>query len=263
MNRSPTISVKNMTPEEAWSGRRPSVDHFQIFGCIAYTHVPDEKRKKLDDKSEKCIFLGVSEASKAYKLLNPLTKKIVISRDVIFDEENTRDWSVQQSTPIIFKNEFEEVVASPEISETSTEEAAETSPPVVPEISETPTQTVVETLPSILGETDPANQPLRRARRRPSWMSDYEVKGIEVNDDAITHFALFAYCEPTVFESVVREEKWRKAMDAEIEAIEKNDTWELTDLPEKQKTIGVKWVYKTKLKENGEIDKYKVRLVAK
>ena len=52
-------------------------------------------------------------------------------------------------------------------------------------------------------------------------------------------------------------------MDAEIAAIEKHDTWELSDLPEGHKTIGVKWVYKTKLKENGEVDKYKARLVAK
>ena len=52
-------------------------------------------------------------------------------------------------------------------------------------------------------------------------------------------------------------------MDEEIEAIERNNTWELIDLPRGHKTIGVKWVYKTKLKENGEVDKYKARLVAK
>lgn len=46
-------------------------------------------------------------------------------------------------------------------------------------------------------------------------------------------------------------------------AIERNNTWELTDLPRGHKTIGVKWVYKRKLKENGEVDKYKARLVAK
>ncbi|RVW79987.1 Retrovirus-related Pol polyprotein from transposon TNT 1-94 [Vitis vinifera] len=56
LNRSLTFSVQNMTPEEAWSGRKPTVDHFKIFGCIAYAHVPDEKRKKLDDKGEKCVF---------------------------------------------------------------------------------------------------------------------------------------------------------------------------------------------------------------
>ncbi|KAM2202178.1 hypothetical protein ACFX1X_001031 [Malus domestica] len=52
-------------------------------------------------------------------------------------------------------------------------------------------------------------------------------------------------------------------MDQEIQSIEKNDTWELVKLPPGGKTIGVKWVFKTKLKENGEVDKYKARLVAK
>jgi len=41
----------------------------------------------------KCVFIGVSEESKAYRLYNPITKKIIISRDVLFDEENTWDWS--------------------------------------------------------------------------------------------------------------------------------------------------------------------------
>ena len=85
-----------------------------------------------------------------------------------------------------------------------------------------------------------------RVRRRPAWMSDYEVTGIDQSEDPLTHFALFSDCDPTSFEVAVTEPKWRKAMDAEITAIERNDTWELTDLPKGQKTIGVKWVYKTK-----------------
>ncbi|GKV38841.1 hypothetical protein SLEP1_g46706 [Rubroshorea leprosula] len=52
-------------------------------------------------------------------------------------------------------------------------------------------------------------------------------------------------------------------MAEEIGSIERNQTWELTDLPERHKTIGVKWIYKTKLKENGAVDKFKARLVAK
>ena len=46
------------------------------------------------------------------------------------------------------------------------------------------------------------------------------------------------------------------------EDIEKNDTWEHADLLGGHKLIGVKWVYKTKIKENGDIDKYKVSFVA-
>jgi len=77
-------------------------------------------------------------------------------------------------------------------------------------------------------------------------MKDCKVTGIE---DPITHFSLSSDCDPTSFDSVVKEERWRKAMDYEIDAIERNDTWELSDLPNGQKTIEVKWVFKTKLKK--------------
>jgi hypothetical protein len=86
MNRSPTFAVQDITPEEAWSGSKPSVHHFRVFGCLAHVHIPDVHRKKLDGKSIKCILLGLSEESKAYKLYNPLEKKILISRDVVFEE---------------------------------------------------------------------------------------------------------------------------------------------------------------------------------
>ncbi|CAL2240045.1 unnamed protein product [Prunus armeniaca] len=52
-------------------------------------------------------------------------------------------------------------------------------------------------------------------------------------------------------------------MDVEIEAIKKNDTWELADLSIGAKKVGVKWVYKTKFNENGEVEKYRAQLVAK
>ena len=52
-------------------------------------------------------------------------------------------------------------------------------------------------------------------------------------------------------------------MDQEIDSIEKNDTLDLVNLPKYKNLIGVKWVYKTKLNEKGEIDRFKARLVAK
>jgi hypothetical protein len=82
-----------MTPEEAWSGEKPSVHHFKVFGCLAFAHIPDSQRTKLDDKSIKCIHLGVSEESKAYKLYDPEKKKIIISRDVVFEERKGWNWS--------------------------------------------------------------------------------------------------------------------------------------------------------------------------
>ena len=78
-----------------------------------------------------------------------------------------------------------------------------------------------------------------------------------------TNLALFASGDPFYFEEAVKSAKWRAAMDSEIKSIEKNDTWVLIDLPAGAKKIGVKWIYKTKLNEHGEVDKYKARLVAK
>ncbi|KAL5794998.1 hypothetical protein ACOSP7_003592 [Xanthoceras sorbifolium] len=94
-------------------------------------------------------------------------------------------------------------------------------------------------------------------------MMDYEVSDSDDSHDSLSHFALFLDCDPVAFEDAVKESKWRIVMDAEIAAIERNHTWDLTELPKGQKTIGVKWVYKTKLKENGEVYKYKARLVTK
>ena len=68
MNMSPTKNVKNRVPQESWSHMKWSVLHFKVFRCVAHAHVPGDLRRKVDDKSEKCIFIGYSEKSKAYRL---------------------------------------------------------------------------------------------------------------------------------------------------------------------------------------------------
>ena len=50
MNRMPTATVHIKTPKEMYSGQKPDVSHLNVFGCICYVHVPNEKRKKLDPK---------------------------------------------------------------------------------------------------------------------------------------------------------------------------------------------------------------------
>ena len=86
VNRTPTKALNDITPEEAWSKIKPDVSHFRVFGSEAWAHIPDEKRKALQPKSEQCIFVGYSEEVKGYRLLQPHSKNIIIRRDVKFDE---------------------------------------------------------------------------------------------------------------------------------------------------------------------------------
>ena len=81
--------------------------------------------------------------------------------------------------------------------------------------------------------------------------------------DEVNMLCLFSENDPIAFEEAYREDKWKKAMKEEINSIRKNDTWELTTLPEGHNAIGVKWIFKTKKNAEGEIEKHKARLVAK
>jgi transposase InsO family protein len=86
MNRTPTSTVHDMTPKEKFIGKKPDVSHLRVFSCITYVHVLDEKRSKLDQKAEKCIFIRYSLEQKGYRCFNPSTRKLQVSGDVVFDE---------------------------------------------------------------------------------------------------------------------------------------------------------------------------------
>jgi hypothetical protein len=57
MNRTPTMGVHGMTPEKKFTCKKPHISHLTVFGCIAYVHVPNKNRSKLDPKVEKCTFI--------------------------------------------------------------------------------------------------------------------------------------------------------------------------------------------------------------
>jgi hypothetical protein len=80
------INMDEKTPQEVWTGKKPSLTHLKVFGYEAYVHVPKENKSKLDKKAEKCIFIGYKDGIKGYNLWNPETKKVVYSRDVVFRE---------------------------------------------------------------------------------------------------------------------------------------------------------------------------------
>ena len=84
INRLSSTSIEGRTPMEMWTGK-PATDYnsLHIFGSIVYYHV---KESKLDPRVKKALFMGITGRVKGYRLWCPVTKKIIFSRDVIFDE---------------------------------------------------------------------------------------------------------------------------------------------------------------------------------
>ena len=108
LNRSYTKSLENITPYEKWSGRKPNIDHLRVLGSVV--HVKTTKRvSKLKDKSSVMVFIGYELGTKAYRCLDPLSFKVIISRDVVFEECQSWDFNQQggQRTDFTFSSAIE------------------------------------------------------------------------------------------------------------------------------------------------------------
>ncbi|KAJ3691459.1 hypothetical protein LUZ61_020623 [Rhynchospora tenuis] len=231
-NRCPTASLENMTPQEAWCSVKPVVSHLKVFGSVAYMHIPDQRRTKLDDKSKKLIFIGYDERSKAYKLIDPATNKTHISRDVQVNEEGIWCWNSMEEKSHDVEKEVQLIANS------------------------TSTNTTNRTEPSSSSSANSSDDEARTPRTR-TLQDLYEATS------ELHLVCLLTDAENMTFEEAVQEKKWQQAMNEEMNAIVKNDTWKLATLPKNHKPIGVKWVYKKKLNARGEVERYKARLVAK
>jgi hypothetical protein len=91
LNRSPTKALNGRTSYEAWHGRKPAVSHLRVFGYLTFgkelSHID-----KLNDRSTPGVFIGYTEGSKAYRILDPGTQRVRMMRDVVFDEERGWAW---------------------------------------------------------------------------------------------------------------------------------------------------------------------------
>jgi hypothetical protein len=108
-NISPHRILKDMTPEEAFSSKKPNVENLRIFGCPFYPHIPKDKRNKLEPSGKKGIFVGYSDSSKAYRIYIPEQYKNKINRDITFNEK------------MAFKKSIEETIEEEEIEEPNDE----------------------------------------------------------------------------------------------------------------------------------------------
>ncbi|KAM0973674.1 hypothetical protein ACFX2C_016966 [Malus domestica] len=241
LNRCPTKALDKKTPFEAYSGRKPGIKHLKVFGSLCYAHIPEQQRQKLDLTSTKCVFLGYGSCEKGYKLYNIDSGKVIISRDVVFNEEACWDWNTQKecSLKMPITDSFTERGHETEGTRLSQAEISENDVEIPEESEEIHVR-------SDSGPQDVDHTPLKYK----SIAEMYERCNLCI-------------LEPETFEEAVKDEAWQKAMESEIAMIEKNNTWELVDRPSDKPVIGVKWVYKLKLNLDGSVQKNKARLVAK
>ena len=266
LNHCPTKRLEFKVLEEVWTGKKPSIRHFRVFGSLCYRHIPDQKRRKLDDKSEQMIFVCYNSTG-SYKLFNPKTRQVVFSRDVHFIESSLYP---SDHNPMLHASDRERSHASG---------SGSTYPSVhdIMSSSDAPDSESRSLLPSDRDEpsteSQGANSPERciqtrptRSRTLPARLRDCEI----TFDDAVTnegellqHIALLANAEPVSIDEALKRKIWKEAMLEELKSIKKNETWELVKLPANKMPIDVKWVFQTKLNPDGTIAKYKARLVAR
>ena len=118
INQSPRVTLDGKVAEELWTGQEVDYSFMMIVGCSAYVHISGEDKLKLNPKSKKCIFLGFKKEAKGYKLWDPVAQKVVISRDVVFDEKSmTKAFKEEKSQVVESSNNISRSMVQVELDE--------------------------------------------------------------------------------------------------------------------------------------------------
>jgi hypothetical protein len=197
-NRSPHRILGKMTPEEAFTGRRPDVEHIRIFGCSTFSHVPSERRTKLDPTTQQEILVGYSEVSKAYRIYIPPLRKVVVSRDVRFEEDRAFARSLELSRVVEDDAElpvtdsegaqpqwsgtpFSKVTGSPCTASESQVQHVQSDGAQTSERGQTSGSQSVQASPEAitLGQRDLTSPLTTSGKRRPRWFQETLKEAIE------------------------------------------------------------------------------------
>ncbi|GJP59708.1 hypothetical protein CLOP_g15083 [Closterium sp. NIES-67] len=270
-----TVGDKEWIPYTKWYGSAPAVNMLRAFGCMVVFHVPTEKRGKLEASGRWGVHLGIAKDHKGWLLWDLTTQKLTVSRDVKFLESlYYKEWKQQQqklpSTPLIVEaDEVQqpsrqvEVAVSEEEMSGVTEEggAAEVeqqqqheSPPRVPQPPERPRRDVRPPVRLTYG-----------GRGKPNVVQAGSVVE-QIEEDEIAHCYWAPIPEPKTREEALNGpngEKWKASEDEEFGSLIENETWDLCDLPPGKKAITSKMIYRHKYGPEGELTRYKSRLVAR
>ncbi|GJW68800.1 zinc finger, CCHC-type containing protein [Tanacetum coccineum] len=293
LNSVPTKALEDITPYEAIKQRKPNLENLRVFSVLHSLCKGNQSQHltKLDDRSTKMVYLGNEQGSKAYRLFDPTTQRICVSRDVKFKENETWDWKDYMSElindepewtdfrigdleatnehhdqgfqPIEEDNEFPNNDDDDYVSPTRDSPShSQTSHTPSTSSSQVNSQVTPNTSTQSYYQSDNDSTQVINS---PSHFDHTPLRGFRTLSDLYenTEELLLAEDEPKNYKEASSDQKWIEAMKVELDSINRNNTWELTTLPKGHKAIGLKWVFKTKKDANGNIIKHKARLVAK
>ncbi|GJP44040.1 hypothetical protein CLOM_g3438 [Closterium sp. NIES-68] len=271
-----TVGDKEWIPYVKWYGSAPAVNMLRAFGCMVVFHVPKEKRGKLEASGRWGVHLGIAKDHKGWLLWDLTTQKLTVSRDVKFLESlYYKEWKQQQqklpSTPLIVEvdevqrpsRQVEVAVSEEEMSgvteeggaaEVEQQQQQHESPPRVPHPPERPRRDVRPPVRLTYG-----------GRGKPNVVQAGSVVE-QIEEDEIAHCYWAPILEPKTREEALNGpngEKWKASEDEEFGSLIENETWDLCDLPPGKKAITSKMIYRHKYGPEGELTRYKSRLVAR
>jgi hypothetical protein len=263
-NRSPSSALEGFkTPYQAFTGKKPNLSHIRTFGCIAYVQELPKNRTKLENKATTCILLGYSAISKAYRLQELNSKRILESRNVVFDENLTlKNSKAVQSHPATLEVDLEdafdeEIVQNAAGSDSGAESDQES------EFEDAREQQTPRKPSSGRSQAPPAPRKSARASKAPGeW---WKVQSGNIAFALATAMKIMDP-EPNSYKEAMlssEKEQWQAAMNEEYSSLMKNQTWELVELPKDRKAIASRWHFRHKFNANGTLERHKARWVAK
>lgn len=243
-NRSPTVSC-DKTPFELWAGKKPNLCNLRIFGSVAYKHVPKECRRKLEPKSEKLIMVGYAPGG-GWRLWNPVNRKIVLGRSVVFDERGSQIGDLMK-----LSTDLERTPASEELQKPSLENSTDNG------------GDLLENKENV-EEGKPNSEENKRKIKRPVWQKDYEMETVSDDDAMCAFFSQGIDLPSSVEELEFRKDKilWMGAVREELSVLDESETWEVVPRPKCVKPLDTKWVFTLKTLPDDSIV-HKARLVVK
>jgi hypothetical protein len=264
-------------PYELWTGRKPSLNYLCVWGCLAEAKIFNPNTGKLEPNTVSCHFISYLEKSKGFCFYCPdMHTKYVEMRHAIFLEDEMmmgstvpREITLEEkrvyvSTPMIHElilpvSVHEHIIPSFDVGSSS----------ATPNVNEAPVIQEPEVPNAVIDEEEGQPQNLENnVQNQENVRRSQGVRKSVIPDDYEIYMSEEIHMEgdPTSYEESMRSphsSKWHEAIEDEMRSMSANQVWKLEEIPKGVKPIGCKWVYKIKRDFKGNIDRFKLGLMAK